>query len=71
MALARFDLRTGDPKNATRELEMLAYQFPDDREAHRLLEGLYGYGRRFQAQFEERQWLRAHPLPAGTAGPPQ
>jgi Flp pilus assembly protein TadD len=69
MALARFDLRNGNPKNATIELERLVYQFPEDREAHRLLAGLYGYERRFQAQFEERQWLRTHPLPPGAAEP--
>jgi len=64
MALARYELRTGDPKSATSELEKVVYQFPDDREAHQLLEGLYGYARRFQAQFEERQWLKAQGRPA-------
>lgn len=65
MALARYDLRTGDLKRATRELEQVVYQFPEDREAHQLLEGLLGHARRFQAQFEQRMWLRAHGLAGG------
>jgi tetratricopeptide (TPR) repeat protein len=59
-ALYEFYLGAGDEKAAIRELEALIHAFPDDRPAHAVLEGLYGHARRFQRQFEEREWLRRH-----------
>ncbi|MCC2669663.1 MAG: hypothetical protein K0Q72_2134 [Armatimonadetes bacterium] len=59
-ALVDFHLRTGALHHASRELEMLTHQAPDDPGPHRLLLGLYGHDRRFQRQFEERAWLRQH-----------
>lgn len=58
LALSRFHLRTGDLTAATRELEIIAHYFPGDVETHRLLGPLYGHARRFQRQFEEREWLK-------------
>lgn len=59
MALARFHLRGGNLTAATRELEMVAYHFPQNVEAHQLLAPLYGHARRFQRQSEELEWLKA------------
>lgn len=58
-ALSKFYLQSGDEKAAIRQLEALAHAYPDDREAHAALEGLYGHARRFQRQFEEREWLKS------------
>jgi predicted Zn-dependent protease len=68
MTLARYELRTGNRKDALRQLEATVHQFPDEREAHQLLAGLYGHARRFQAQFEERLWLQQHPGRTGQPG---
>jgi len=66
LVLARFYLRHGSLTQATRELELLAHRLPGEREARRLLVGLYGHARRFQRQFEERDSLAGAPRGAGS-----
>jgi predicted Zn-dependent protease len=61
-ALVRFLLRAGSLRVAVMELELLEHGYPDDPEVHRLLEPLYGHGRRFQRQFEQRRLLKGGSL---------
>lgn len=62
MRLAQYYLANRKPAQGIRQLEMVEHEASDQVATRQWLERLYGHARRFQRQFEERQWLRARGL---------